>query len=127
MILPILFILQNCTWSKFEPSQLIIESDHIDLEWDPPPPRESEVLPIVSYKIYYRIHGMPYWRLFDIVPASQFPKRTIYHSELGNGTFDFAVSAVLQDDRQSGIHSSLDLDADPTGGWYIIWVKKGNE
>ena len=115
---------QTCQWMEYEPSQRVIESEYIQLEWDPPPVNEQyDFLPVVSYKIYYRIHGMTDWILLDLIPAEQNPRYTVYHSELGNGSYDFAVSAVQISDLESQLHSSIDMSADPVGGWYIIWLR----
>jgi hypothetical protein len=123
----VLFFFQACNWSRFEPTQLIVESDSILLEWDPPASIETQDLPVKAYKIYYRIHDMPCWSLLAVIPAERYPKHVIYHSEVGNGPFDFAVSAVILDNRESNRHTSLDLSADPVGGWYVLWVIKRNE
>jgi hypothetical protein len=40
---------------------------------------------------------------------------------LGNGKFDFAVSAVNAAGKASSLHTSLDASAIPFGGWYIVW------
>ncbi len=120
----LLVAFQNCQWMDYEPSKLVINTEYIQLEWDPPPvDEEYDFLPVVSYKIYYRIHGMNDWILLDLIPAEQNPRYTVYHSEVGNGSYDFAVSAVYLSDIESLIHSSLDTSADPIGGWYIIWLR----
>ena len=124
LIFLLLVAFQSCQWMEYEPSKLVINSEYIQLEWDPPPVNEEyDFLPVVSYKIYYRIHGMNDWILLDLIPAEQNPKYTIYHSDLGNGSYDFAVSAVQISDSESQLHSSLDISADPVGGWYIIWLR----
>ena len=115
---------QNCQWMEYEPSQRVIESEYIQLEWDPPPGDEENVLPpVVLYKIYYRVHGMEDWVVLDLIPAEQNPKYIVYHSDLGNGSYDFAVSAVQINDIESQLHSSLDISAAPIGGWYIMWLR----
>ena len=116
-------IFYACQLIENEPAQIVIDSEYIQLEWDPPSVNEKDVSPIVSYRVYYRLHGMTNWSLLDIIPAEQNPSYTIYHSKLGNGSFDFAVSAVTSDDRVSDLHSSLDYAADPIGGWYIVWLR----
>ncbi len=124
LIFLLLVAFQSCHWMAYEPSKLVINSEYIQLEWDPPPVNEEyDFLPVVSYKIYYRIHGMNDWILLDLIPADQNPKYTVYHSDLGNGSYDFAISAVQISDSESQLHSSLDTSADPVGGWYIIWLR----
>ncbi len=120
----LLITFQSCQWMEYEPSQRVIESEYIQLEWDPPPGDEENVLPpVVLYKIYYRVHGMEDWVVLDLIPAEQNPKYIVYHSDLGNGSYDFAVSAVQINDIESQLHSSLDISAAPIGGWYIMWLR----
>ena len=129
VLLVFLFFLlfHGCQLIENEPAQIVIDSEYIQLEWDPPSINEKDVSPIVSYRVYYRIHGMTNWKLLDIIPAEQNPTYTIYHSEFGNGSYDFAVSAMTSDYRFSNLHSSLDLNADPIGGWYIVWLRFEDE
>ena len=120
----LLVAFQNCQWMEYEPSQRVIESEYIQLEWDPPHgDEENALLPVVLYKIYYRVHGMEDWVVLDLIPAEQNPKYIVYHSDLGNGSYDFAVSAVQINDIESQLHSSLDISAVPIGGWYIMWLR----
>ena len=123
----LLQIFHGCQLIENEPAQIVIDSEYIQLEWDPPSVNEKDVSPIVSYRVYYRIHGMTNWRLLDVIPAEQNPTYTIYHSELGNGSYDFAVRAITSDNRVSNLHSSLDYAADPIGGWYIVWIRFEDE
>ncbi len=118
-----MIVFQSCQWSNFQSAKILIDSEYITLAWDPPPVEEANPFqPVVSYKVYYRIHGMDDW-IFLGVPADKYLEYTVFHSDLGNGSYDFAVSAVHVYDRESGLHSSLDITSDPTGGWYIIWLR----
>ena len=128
LLLFLLFqIFYSCQWIEHEPVQIVIKSEYIQLEWNPPSVNEKDVSPIISYIMYYRIHGMKEWRRLDLIPAEQNPTYTIYHSELGNGSYDFAVRAITSDNRVSNLHSSLDYAADPIGGWYIVWIRFEDE
>ena len=120
----LLITFQSCQWMEYEPSKLVINTEYIQLEWDSPSGDEVNALPpVVLYKIYYRVHGMEDWVLLDLIPAEQNPKYIVYHSDLGNGSYDFAVSAVQINDIESQLHSSLDISAAPIGGWYIMWLR----
>ena len=48
---------------------------------------------------------------------------TIDHSDLGDGSYDFAVSSISEFGIESDLHTSLDYTAVPIGGWYILWVR----
>jgi hypothetical protein len=37
------------------------------------------------------------------------------------GVYEFAVTSVSTDGLESEIHSSLDDNADPAGGWFLDW------
>lgn len=80
-------------------------SETITLEWD----GESDV-----YNVYYRIHGQEIWEIL-LESTSSFIE--INKELLGKGEFDFGVSIGYDQE----IHSSLDIDAIPEGGWYLIW------
>ena len=121
------------TWSEVRSftlaipvTPLIKRSDDIVLAWDPPAPqfdREGELIPVESYNVYYRDHGDIDWVMLGSTLAVDNPEFTVYHSALDNGEYDFAVSAVGLDDLESALHTSIDRDAYPAGGWYLIWEK----
>jgi len=124
VLILLLFLIQSCTWMEFESTQIVVQSDTIQLEWDPPEVKNfDEGFIILYYRVYYRIHEMENWVLLDIIPAQDHPKYKIHHSELGNGSYDFAVRAVSAKSSYSSLHSSLDLTADPLGGWYVVWFR----
>jgi len=78
-------------------------------------------LALSTYRIYWRQHVSGDWNLLAEIPATPNPALSISHSELGNGKFDFAVSAVNAAGKASSLHTSLDASAIPFGGWYIVW------
>jgi hypothetical protein len=72
--------------------------------------------------VYYRQHGSGLWIILSETPASSHPQILLHHSDFGDGSYDFAVSAVNSLGQQSSLHTSLDASADPYGGWYILWI-----
>jgi hypothetical protein len=117
----------GCDWLKRitfgESMQILQKSTKLTLAWDPPmtdiPNRPTEV---ATYQIYGREHGTSYWRLLGEVPASRHPEFTVDHERIGNGLFDFAVRAISVEGKVSPLHTSLDSNADPVSGWYVLWV-----
>ena len=94
-----------------------IESE-ITLEWSP---SSSSVK---SYRIYYRDHGAVFWIFLDEIPEIAAPQYTININDIGAGSYDFGVSAVGLDDQESGLHTSLDVTADPSTGWFLSWTEE---
>ena len=127
LFFPLLLAFQGCEFTQFEPDGIIITAESVRIAWDPPGVTDDTQAPVIAYKVYYRLHGMADWTLLDLIPAVQNPGYTINYKEFGNGSYDFAVQAVSSDIRQSNLHSSLDFDADPLGGWYVIWIRFENE
>ena len=99
------------------PQEIAISSEQVTLTWDPPPSSTKE------YKVLYRDHGASEWTEKAVLTAVPSPEYTFYHSDLGNGSYDFAVIAVDNDDNESEIHSSLDSTAVPSSGWYVVWSR----
>jgi hypothetical protein len=91
------------------------KNDTVTLAWDPPD------TPTAAYRIYYRVHGTLAWTLLDEVPAAPNPEYVLNIAQFGEGSFDFGVSSIDPSDQESNIHTSLDITADPTSGWYLIW------
>ena len=103
--------------------QILHKSMELTLAWDPPltdiPNRPTEV---AAYQIYCREHGTSYWRLLAEIPAAPHPEYTVEFERVGHGLFDFAVRAISVEGAASPLHSSLDGNADPVSGWYVLWV-----
>ncbi len=108
----------GCQYTS-EPHQIISNTESIVLAWDPP---QTDIL-VKSYKIYYRKNDTFDWVLLDVITASENPRYVVYHSDLGNGFYDFAVSAVNKHGQDSILHTSRDQNADPLNGWYLFWVR----
>lgn len=77
------------------------------------------------YEVYYRPHGTTEWTLYDTCPDIEDPWLEVYHNRVGDGYWDFGVLAVDMEDQDSTMHSSLDQNAVPAGGWYILWKISG--
>ena len=90
----------------------------ITLEWDPPSS------PVNLYRIYYRNHGAALWNFLAEISEAAEPQYTIDINDIGPGTYDFGVSAVDLDDQESGLHTSLDVTADPSTGWFLSWTEE---
>lgn len=124
----LMLLITGCNWirsiSLGEHAPIVHKYQQLTLAWDPPlsdsPSRPTEV---VAYQIYYRNHNDFYWRLLSEVKASSHPEYTLKRGELGTGIFDFAVCAIAADGSSSPLHTSLDSNADPVSGWYLIWAE----
>ena len=73
IILPLFIAFHSCQITSQGPSQYVIESESIQLEWDPPSLEDRNSAPVISYKIYYTIHGMDNWLLLDTIEADEKP------------------------------------------------------
>jgi len=119
VILPIFFA---CNLNDFEDSnQIIVNSDHITLAWDSPD-TSSQESSVTSYKIFYREHNSSKWNLLTEKTDLSNLSYRIDHKDMGNGEYDFAVSAIYNNSVESNYHSSLDVTANPNTGWYILWL-----
>jgi hypothetical protein len=118
----------GCDWIRsialFDSMQVEYKSPKLTLAWDPPP-SDIPDLPteVIRYQIYCREHGTSGWRFLGELPAASHPEYTVEHSQLGDGLFDFAVRDITKDGRASPLHTSLDSNADPVSGWYVLWVQ----
>jgi hypothetical protein len=126
-LLPLLLTIPGCLMyaaSEFMPEQDAEDlgkptqssAAQITLAWDPPAGS------VVSYRVFFRIHGTAGWVQLADVPASPTPEYTVANATLGNGEFDFGVTAVYAS-QTSSMHSSLDASADPSTGWYLKWQR----
>lgn len=106
---------------------LSITSDSIHLQWIQPIINiDSGYLPIQSYSIFIRIHSedtlknIEQWKFLKSIPASQGTSTTIFRSELGDTSIDFAIMAIDAGDSASVMESSLSPSAIPHSGWYLL-------
>jgi hypothetical protein len=120
-LVAIQFTLQTCVLPTSGYAPLIVRSSSITLAWDPPATAGSTGNAITGFCVYWRPHLTAGWRLVGQVPAGSSPRLRIGHADLGNGAFDFAVTCLDDSGNESAFHASTDADADPFGGWYVIW------
>lgn len=110
---------------SFQPSvgfPITVHSKSITLEWDPPwSILASNFAGLAEYRVYYRPHFSVVWSLLGRVPAGSPPELVVPHDRIGDGAWDFAVTTMSTTGIESGVHTSTDDSAQPTGGWYIIW------
>jgi hypothetical protein len=116
-----LLVLAGCPFPTSADAPLIVRSSSIMLAWDPPATAAFAEIPIASYYVYWRPHPGGGWCLAGQVAADSSPRLRIEHDDLGNGAFDFAVTSIDAMGNESPLHSSIDADADPFGGWYLVW------
>lgn len=103
-----------------KPRRITVNSPTLTLAWDPPVSARG-TNGVSGYRVYYRPHGSPIWRLIDTIEASDHPAISIRHPRIGYGSYEFAVEAIGYGGAVSGRHTSLDIDADPASGWYVNW------
>ncbi len=114
--------LHSCQY-LYEPTQIIFKSEYLVLEWDSPSVNSmSGFIPVKSYRVYYRKDGSS-WVFLGEIPAEEKPRYTVYHSDLGDGLYEFAVRAVYENAQYSSLHISSDQNADPLGGWFLLWIR----
>ena len=108
----------------YEPMQILSHAEYIVLEWVPPSINEkSEFLNVESYMLYYRKVYNGGWVFLGEAPPAKILNYTVYHSDLGDGLFEFAVRAVYSNTLKSSLHTSSDQYADPLGGWFLLWIR----
>jgi hypothetical protein len=119
----VLLALSSCPFPSSGSVPIVVSSESITLAWDPPAVSfPSPPLAAVTYRVYYCQHGSGQWIFLSETPASTHPQVSLKHSDFGDGSYDFAVSAVNSLGQQSSLHTSLDASADPYGGWHIVWI-----
>lgn len=100
--------------SQYDP--VLIQATEFTLSWDPP----TDGTTVVSYNLYYRVHGTVDWTLLGSVAAGPSPTYTVSNADLAYGVYDFAVTSVDAEGDESEIHTSLDETAEPDG-WFLDW------
>ena len=119
-----LLCLTSCPFPSSGSVPIAVSSESITLEWDTPTVSfPSPPLAVSLYRVYYCRHGSSKWIPCGETPASSNPQLSLRHADFGNGSYDFAVSAVNSLGQQSSLHTSLDTSAYPYGGWHIVWVR----
>ena len=96
--------------------ELFSVDNQIVLAWDAPPSA------VDTYKLLLRVHGTQDWSLLkDNISAAGPLEYTVLHEPTLNGIWDFGVVAVDDIGEQSVVHNSMDVNADPNSGWYLVW------
>ena len=118
------FGFSGCRLPSIGPLPIVISSETLTLEWDPPPEQiPSSPLAASEYRVYFRHHNTADWSLCGTVVATPSPQVVLQHSEFGNGSFDFAVSTVSGIDQESLLLTSLNPSDSLNEGWYITWIR----
>jgi hypothetical protein len=118
----LLVITAGCQYTN-EPTQIISGAETIKLTWDVPLELLNKLSVIRAIRVYYRNHPDGVWTFLHEVPISSTPVILLHHNEIGNGIYDFGVCYVYKNNLISPLHSSLDDDALPIGGWYLMWIR----
>jgi hypothetical protein len=124
-IVLMLFTFQSCRaiFTDTGPLEIVAAADTITLAWDGAGGSELTEIPsaISHYELFYRPRGRREWvRLAE--SGGPTPTYTIRRYQLSYGEYEFAVRSVRNDGRVSQIHTSVDHDAWPPGGWYLKWI-----
>ncbi len=120
-MLLLLLAWQGCRLSIPGISPVVVTTAALTLAWDPPRFMLPGSQQVSGYRVYYRVHGTLAWTQLAEVPASDGTRFTLSHTQVGNGSFDFAVRSVDGLGEVSRLHTSSDTNASPVGGWYVIW------
>jgi hypothetical protein len=105
---------------------LVVNTNTLTLEWDPPSfSFDAGPSSLSMYYVYFRRHGSTHWYFCAQAPASSSPQCVLRHSNFGDGSYDFAVSAVSESGGESGLADSQDASTIPVGGWFVIWIASG--
>lgn len=96
------------------PSSVQVVGNEFTLTWI------NEAGEIVGYHLYYRSCGDDEWMTLSAGITS--PRFTVNTTLLSHGEYEFAVRGVKDSGIETELHSSLDENAQPTGGWYLVWT-----
>ena len=108
-----------------DPVMLFEGSDTIRLGWTRVTTNiNGEPTYLHHYNLFMRVHGTTPWVLLQEVPDVAFPWVELDHTQ--DAKWDFAVSAVDYNNQESTLHTSLDENAIPQGGWYLLWDLSGD-
>lgn len=109
-------------WGASQPRKVVVDGPTVTLAWDAPQAARSSGA-VSGYRVYARPRGSSYWRYLGSVEPSTNPSFTITvgNGPLEYGRYEFAVTTVSSDGRESAKHTSLDMGADPASGWYVDW------
>jgi hypothetical protein len=89
------FLTVGCPLPSSDSVPISVLTESITLAWDPPSIRSSPLpLAITAYRIYYAAHNSGRWFFLGEIPVSDHPEFAVHHVDVGDGSFDFAVSSV---------------------------------
>lgn len=120
-----IFFMSSCkfTLMKSDSVAIVVKGDSFTIEWDDDSLNISNnINKAESYRLYYKTHGSSYWSFLDNIDSELKPSYTISKSKLDFGIYDLGVSSINTSGKESDIHSSLDMTADPFCGWYVNWI-----
>ena len=72
--------------------------------------------------VYYKKNDSG-WVFLGEVSAEENLNFKIYHSDVGDGLYEFAIRAIYSNELNSSLHTSKDLNANPIGGWCLLWIR----
>lgn len=93
-----------------------ITDESFSIAWDEP----EEHAPS-HYRVYNRTRGEYEWSLMAEISAAAQPQFTVTRELLEYGTYELAVSSLVNGD-ESPMHTSMADDAQPGSGWYVRWL-----
>ncbi len=95
------------------PQVMTVTGSSFTLAWDP---GDGSV---ASYRVYRREHGAGTWELLGSQASES--RITVNEGDLPYGTYEFAVSSVCPEGKESDFHHSFDDTADPEP-WILEWI-----
>ncbi len=99
---------------------VVIGRDAFALAWEAEEPAIPELPSAVNhYNLYARTLFSKEWEL--IQETDGFTQKTFLSVGRlgGSGSYELGIAEVLNDGTIGEVHSSLDFDARPVGGWYL--------
>jgi len=99
-------------------------TDSVTIYWNPP---HWDLDSIQYYKLFYHPSKDTNWILIkDSIPASLNPYTVVHRNNIVamDSIFYFGAKYVTVDGIESGLLSTTDSAAVPSGGWFLLWIKK---
>ncbi len=99
------------------------KTDSVTIYWNAPPWDPDTVQ---YYELFYHPSKDTNWTLLkNNIPPSINPQAVVHRSEISatDSLFYFGVKYMSADGIESSIHASIDTNANPPGGWFMLWTK----